>query len=127
MVDESNLLEKLLKTEQKWADAHLSLDLNALEDILSDQYRQIQSDGSVIEMGELLTSYRSGNRRWNVAESDEHEVRILGDVAILIGRWRGAGINNGEAFDYAARFLAVYQLEDGDWKLIADVSVPINE
>jgi ketosteroid isomerase-like protein len=127
MVDESNLLEKLLKTEQKWADAHLSLDLNALENILSDQYRQIQSDGSVIEMGELLTSYRSGNRRWNVAESDEHEVRILGDVAILIGRWRGAGINNGEAFDYAARFLAVYQLEDGDWKLIADVSVPINE
>jgi ketosteroid isomerase-like protein len=127
MVDESNLLEKLLKTEQKWADAHLSLDLNALEDILSDQYRQIQSDGSVIEMGELLTSYRSGNRRWNVAESDEHEVRILGDVAFLIGRWRGAGINNGEAFDYAARFLAVYQLEDGDWKLIADVSVPINE
>lgn len=127
MVDESNLLEKLLKTEQKWADAHLSLDLNALEDILSDQYRQIQSDGSVIEMGELLTSYRSGNRRWNVAESDKHEVRILGDVPFLIGRWRGAGINNGEAFDYAARFLAVYQLEDGDWKLIADVSVPINE
>jgi ketosteroid isomerase-like protein len=127
MVDESNLLEKLLKTEQKWADAHLSLDLNALENILSDQYRQIQSDGSVIEMGELLTSYRSGNRRWNVAESDKHEVRILGDVAFLIGRWRGAGINNGEAFDYAARFLAVYQLEDGDWKLIADVSVPINE
>ena len=35
MVDESNLLEKLLKTEQKWADAHLSLDLNALENILS--------------------------------------------------------------------------------------------
>ena len=126
MVDELNLLEKLIKTERKWTEAHLSLDLTALEDILSDQYRQIQSDGTVIGKEELLTSYRSGDRRWDVAESDEHEVRLLGDFALLIGRWRGVGINEGEEFDYSARFLAVYQLEDFKWKLIADISVSLD-
>ena len=62
---------------------------------------------------------------WEIAECDEHEVRLLCDVGLLIGFWRGVGENNGEKFDYSARFLAVYQLEDGEWKLISDVSVPL--
>lgn len=61
MVDESRLVADLLETERKWAAAHLSLDLDMLENILSDQYRQIQSDGTVIGKNELLASYRSGN------------------------------------------------------------------
>ena len=125
MVDESRLVADLLETERKWAAAHLSLDLDMLEDILSDQYRQIQSDGTVIGKEELFFSYRSGRRKWEIAESDEYEVRMLGNVALLIGRWRGVGENNGEAFNYSARFLAVYQLQEGEWKLISDVSIPL--
>jgi ketosteroid isomerase-like protein len=125
MVEESRPVADLLETERKWAAAHLSLDFDKLESILSDQYRQIQSDGMVIGKNELLDSYRSGNRKWEIAESDDYEVRMLGNVALLTGRWRGVGENNGEEFNYSARFLAVYQLEEGEWKLISDVSVPL--
>jgi ketosteroid isomerase-like protein len=125
MVDESRLVADLLETERKWAAAHLSLDIDILADILSDQYRQIQSDGMVIGKNELLASYSSGHRKWEIAESDEYEVRMLGNVALLIGRWGGVGENKGEAFNYSARFMAVYQLEEGEWKLISDVSVPL--
>lgn len=125
MEDEARLVADLLETERKWAAAHLDLDLEVLEDILADQYRQIQSDGTVIGKEELLASYRSDHRRWEIAKGDHYEVRLLGDTALLIGRWRGVGENNGENFDYSARFLAVYQLEYGKWKLISDVSVPL--
>jgi len=125
MVDESRLVADLLETERKWAAAHLRLDLDMLEDILSDQYRQIQSDGTVIGKNELLASYRSGNRKWEIAESDEYEVRMLGNVALLTGRWRGVGENNGEESNCSARFLAVYQLQEGEWKLFSEVSVPL--
>ena len=123
---ESKLIAEVLEVESLWVAAHRNLDLEILRDILSDDYRQIQSDGTVIGKGDLLNSYRSGFRRWEIAISDEYEVRLLGNVALLIGRWRGVGENNGEKFDYSARFLSVYQLEYGEWKLISDVSVPLD-
>lgn len=100
MVDESRLVADLLETERKWAAAHLSLDSDFLEDIISDQYRQIHSDGRVIGKNELPASKSSGHRKWEIAESDEYEVRMLGNVALLIGRWRGVGEDNEEEFNY---------------------------
>jgi ketosteroid isomerase-like protein len=127
MINESKLIKEVLAVERDWAAAHQSMDLDILSSILGDNYRQIQPGGSVIGREELLNSYLSGNRKWEVARSDNHEIRILGDVALLIGRWRGIGENSGEEFDYSARFLAVYQRVKGKWKLVSDVSIPIEE
>lgn len=52
-------------------------------------------------------------------------MRILGKIALVIGRWTGRGVNSGQKFDYSARFLAVYQKVEGDWKLVSDVSIPL--
>jgi ketosteroid isomerase-like protein len=52
-------------------------------------------------------------------------VTVLGNAAILVGRWIGRGENDGEAFDYAARFMAIYAKRDGTWLLIADQSTPL--
>lgn len=117
---------EIIAVEHAWVGAHRNLDLEKLEYILSDQYRQVKADGSVIGKQELLSSYRSGLRKWEIAESDQHEIRILGDTALLIGRWKGKGENQGKKFDYSARFLAVYQLEAGQWKLVSDISIPLD-
>ena len=127
MGNESKLIKEILNVERRWVEAHRNLDLDSISDILADDYRQIQADGRVIGKDELIQSYSSGNRRWEIAESDDYEVRLLGSAALLIGRWRGKGENNGEAFDYTARFLAVYRLDEGEWKLVSDVSVPLME
>jgi ketosteroid isomerase-like protein len=118
---------EVIAVEQAWVEAHRNLDLATLEHILSDQYRQIQANGKVIGKKELLASYRSGLRNWEIAESDQYEIRLLGETALLIGRWRGKGQNQDDKFDYSARFLAVYRLERGEWKLISDVSAPLEE
>ncbi len=117
--------EEILLVERAWTAAHRTMDLAQIENILSDQYRQVQADGSVIGKQELLASYASGERNWEIAESDQYEVRLLENTALLIGRWRGKGENNGQPFDYTARFLAVYHFEAGHWKLASDVSVPL--
>lgn len=127
MRNDSKLIKEVLNVERRWVEAHRNLDLESIRDMLADDYRQIQADGTVIGKDELIQSYRSGLRRWEYAESDEYEVRLSGGVALLIGRWRGKGENNGEVFDYPARFLAVYRLENGEWKLVSDVSVPLEE
>jgi ketosteroid isomerase-like protein len=125
MIKESKLINEVLSVERRWVAAHQNLDLDAIQNILADDYRQIQGDGTVIGKDELIKSYESGLRRWEFAESDEYEVRLIGEVALLIGRWRGKGENNGQSFDYGARFLAVYRLKNYEWQLVSDVSVPL--
>ena len=118
-------VEEVIAAERRWVQAHHDLDLEALEDMLDEDYVQIRADGSVIGKQEALESYRSGKRRWDHAESDQYRVTVIGNSAILVGRWIGRGENDGAPFDYAARFMAIYVNRDGRWLLVADQSTPL--
>ena len=85
MVIDSDLIEEVLAVERDWVAAHLSMDMDVLSSIVGENYRQIQSDGSVIGRDELLDSYHSGNRRWQTALGDNYEVRVIGEVARKVG------------------------------------------
>ena len=87
-------------------------------------YVDIGSDGRMYNKSEDLASYRT-NRVWEFAESDEYDIRPYGDIAILIGRWRAKGKNNGHDFDYAARFISVYVNRDGRWQMLTSQSTTI--
>ena len=69
---ETKLIAEVLEVESLWVAAPHNLDLEILRDILSDDFRQIQSDGTVIGKEELLNSYRPGFRRWEIAKSDKY-------------------------------------------------------
>ena len=73
---------------------------------------------------ETLASLRSGGRSWEVAQSDRLEVNIVGQTAVVTGRWRSKGINNGQPFDYAARFLSIWIWDDGRRQNIAYSATP---
>ncbi len=122
----AEIIDEVASVERRWVQAHRDLDLDAMQEILAEDYLQIRADGSVIRKAEALESYRSGKRRWDFAESDEYQITVHGEVAILVGRWRGRGENDGEAFDYAARFMAIYVRRAGAWKLLADQSTPLS-
>lgn len=123
MEEHSAAIQAVLAVERRWTEAHLSMDLGAIEGMLSDRYRHFGPDGSISGKEELLASYGSGERHWDVAESDDHHVEILGEVAVLTGRWRGKGVNAGEKFDYSARFICLYVQDEGEWRLFLDATI----
>lgn len=122
---ESDEIAEIIKAERRWVQAHRDLDLETLESMLAEDYLQVRSDGSVIGKQEVLESYRSGKRHWEIAESDEYQINLLGNSAILIGRWQSKGKNDGETFEYTARYMSVYVKRDGKWKIAADQSTTI--
>lgn len=124
---EDSVIDEIIAVEKRWVQAHRKLDIDAIEEILAEDYMQIRSDGSVIDKEEALQSYHSGKRHWDFADSDEYRVVVHGETTILVGRWRGRGENNGERFDYAARFMAVYIRRDDMWHLLADQSTTLTE
>jgi ketosteroid isomerase-like protein len=122
-MDEATLA--VLAVERAWTQAHLAHDLATIERLMADDYAKIQPDGSVIGKAEALASYEPENRFWELAEGDEYDVRLYGDTAVVIGRWRARGENGGVRFDYAARFLSIYVRRNGQWQMVAEQSTDI--
>jgi ketosteroid isomerase-like protein len=123
---QADLIQEVLQVEQAWVEAHRQLDVATLERLMAEDYFVIRSDGSVAGKGEDLASYSTGDRHWEYAEGDQYDVRIYGQTAVLSGRWRARGMNAGQPFDYAARFLSVYVKRDGRWQMVAAQSTPIS-
>jgi ketosteroid isomerase-like protein len=119
-------VQEVMQAEREWVEAHRRLDLSALDRLMGDDYTIIQPDGSVVGKQEALASYQAGKRGWDFIDSDDYQVRVYGDTAIVIGRWAAKGINNGQIFDYSARFTSIYVKREGRWQMVADQSTPIS-
>lgn len=104
---DSDQVRQVIQAERAWLEAHLLFDVSTLDSLMADEYTQVNSRGELIGKQQVLASFRTGQRYWQQAESDEYQVRIYGEVAVVVGRWRAKGVNAGQPFDYAARYVAV--------------------
>ena len=84
-------VEQVLVAEREWLLVHLRLDIPALERLMDSDYLQIDAGGDALDKEQVLASFRSGERHWDEAHSDEHHVRVYGNTAVVVGRWRARG------------------------------------
>lgn len=119
-------IEEVLAVEREWTEAHLQGEVATLERLMAEDYLKIQPNGSVAGKAEVLATYQPELRSWEYAQGDEYEVRLYGETAVVIGRWTARGVNHGQRFDYAARFLSVYVKRDGRWQMVAEQSTDIS-
>ena len=99
------------------------MDIQTIRQMLDDDYTQLKADGKMIGKQALVADYSSGDRYWEIAESEPIKVQIFGEIGLLFGKWRGKGQNHGVEFDYSAYFLAVYRKSHEGWRLLADASL----
>lgn len=107
------------QAERALAEAHLSLDLGLIDQLLHADYTLIQPGGVTETKAETLASFRSGTRHWDKASVDQLDIRLYGDTAVVTGRWSASGRNGAALFDYQARFLSIWVKEQGRWQNVA--------
>jgi ketosteroid isomerase-like protein len=107
------------RAERALAQAHLDMDLEAIAAALHPDYIIIQPGGAIETREQVLASYRGGGRRWDEAQVSDLQARIYEDTAVVVGRWQARGGNQGQPFDYSARFLSVWVSTAGGWKNVA--------
>lgn len=115
----------VIAAERAWVEAIRHKDLAAMAVIMADDYIAIDDRGARVDKATDLADFARRDRFWEFAESDEYDVRLYGDCAVLVGRWRGRGVNAGTHFDYAARFVAVYVWRDARWQMVSSQSTPL--
>lgn len=116
---ENNDIELLTQAEKNLARAHLSMDIDVIDNLLHKDYVIVQPGGKLETKEDVLASYKSGNRHWKSAEVSELDMKLYVNVARVVGIWRASGMNNGESFNYQARFISIWIKEESNWKNIS--------
>lgn len=111
-------IEQIIDSEERLARSHLTLDLNEIDLLLHSDYVIIQPNGVIENKDEVLSSYQGGNRKWETAAVSELSVELFDNMARVIGIWSASGMNNGQTFDYQARFISIWLKENNGWKNI---------
>ncbi|MDQ3693343.1 MAG: nuclear transport factor 2 family protein [Chloroflexota bacterium] len=124
-IDDAIEMRAVADAERELAAAHLTLDLAVLDRLFHHDYVIVQSDGGTETKAEILASFQTGERRWDLAEVDQLDIRDYGAAAVVIGRWRATGHNRQTPFDYAARFLSLWVKDDSRWQNVAYQSTEI--
>ena len=118
-------VEQVRIAEEQLAAAHERMDVDLIDDLLHPDYVIIQPRGIVESKSQVLDSYRSGTRHWEFAQSDQMDIRLYGEMAIVIGHWQAKGRNGDVDFDYTARFLSVWVRQAGRWLNLTSQSTEI--
>jgi len=78
--------QELIKLENEWADALVKHDWAFLDHILADDYTWTDAEGNVWTKAQFLASLKSGEDVISSLVSDDMEVRVYGDTAVVTGR-----------------------------------------
>jgi ketosteroid isomerase-like protein len=115
----------IIDAERTLANAHISMDINAIDSLLHAKYIILQPGGKIESKADVIDSYKTGHRHWEQAKVDDLNVKIFGQVARVTGLWQATGTNNDVPFDYEARFISIWIKEKNGWQNISYTSYEV--
>lgn len=112
--------EAVLAAEDARFAAMVAADPDAMRRWLADDLGYVHATGQVENREQLIDSIVGGMLRYLSIEPSERHVRLQGPTAAIVqGTVRIQARAGDRAVDFPARYLAVYGLEDRDWRLRA--------
>jgi ketosteroid isomerase-like protein len=120
----SNVEQQLKDMENQWAKASLASDGDAVAPMLSEDFVNIESDGSVHNKAESIA--RMKKAKFQTSEVSELQVNTHGDSAVVTGTWTGKGISGaGKPIDTKERWADTWVKNGGKWQCVASASAPL--
>ena len=103
--------DKLIQMDKAWTSAELKGDKKAAREFVADDYVGITQQGTLENKGQYLASVAPNA---DGVKSDDYQVRIFGDTAIMTHRGTVQGVRN-----IKFRSTHVWMKRDGKWLIVA--------
>jgi ketosteroid isomerase-like protein len=120
------LIAALTRQADQWDKAIVRKDLAAIASNMTPDFRQIRSNGTVINREVFLRDITSPDLVIDPYTVEDFDLRLYGDVALLCGRTRMTGRYAGKSFTSHYRYIDIYVRRDGQWKVcsVQTTSIP---
>jgi uncharacterized protein (TIGR02246 family) len=115
----TSVAQQVIATDEARMAALRRGDPAPLERIYADDYTLVTSLGQVRSKADQIAELKSGSLQYTDIRSVDRQVRLYGDVAVIVSRQRaeitqgGRRITNGDE-----RVTRVYKNFNGQWKVI---------
>lgn len=117
--------EILLGTFEKLRKALFDCDVQSLEELISEDYIGFDPAGNPQDLKMTLGAYQPGCVKLDRYDLEDVEVRIVGEVGIISGKGYIHGRFADAEFEHDLRFLDLYVMKDGCWRLYLSQVTPL--
>jgi ketosteroid isomerase-like protein len=100
-----------------WDKAIVRKDKAAIAGNMSEDFRQIGSNGDVADKEEFVRDLTSSDITIDPYTVEGFNVRVYGNVALLSGRTHMTGHQEGKPFKTQYIYIDIYRRINGEWKV----------
>ncbi len=115
----------ILALEIAWNHALESKDANALNMLLANSMVSVDFDGSVTNKSDFLASIKAPEYQPSQAVTEQSNVQMYGDAAVVVGIFRVKGTEKGKAYVHRERFVDTWVKINGTWQCVATTAALI--
>jgi ketosteroid isomerase-like protein len=110
--------DELIRAAHDWDRAMIANDAEAIGRYMADDWTIVGSDGNVGDKHNFLALVKSGALSHDVMTSEDINVRVYGDTAVVTARGVSGGKYQGRAFREVERSSSVFVRQDGHWRCV---------
>jgi len=110
---------RIIALENSWNQAELRNDAHAVDLLLADDFVMTVADGYTMNKAAMLASVRDKSYRPEVLQSENMEVHMYGNTAIVTGAYLEKGKDKGKTFERRGRFTDTWVSLGGAWRCVA--------
>lgn len=110
--------DEIRRVENEWGDAFEQRDFATLDRIMADEYILTDPLGNIRDKAESLASLKSNEMLFESTKSDNVDVRINGDTAVVTGRSTFRGRYRGWSMAGQYQYTDVLVKRSGSWQAV---------
>jgi ketosteroid isomerase-like protein len=100
-------------------------DLATYDRIVADDYVAFEASGKTSPKAAIMTSYRSGARKYTDLTIFDVEARVFGDTAVVTAKTKGLRKEGDRDVPNRVRYIRVYAKRNGEWRAVAQMAAPL--
>jgi ketosteroid isomerase-like protein len=117
-----------LAVDRQFFDSLIQADQHGLDRVLAEDFILIDvMGGSEITKPSWLAALGSGQVIFEGIEPADNLARLYPGTAVVTGRTRIRGRLGGAPFEVASRYVHVYVMQQGSWRMVSAQGTPIAE
>jgi ketosteroid isomerase-like protein len=110
---------RIIALENSWNQAELHNDAHAVDLLLADDFVMTVAEGYTMDKAAMLASVRDTSYKPDVLQSENMQVHMYGNTAIVTGSYLEKGKDKGKPFERRGRFTDTWVNLSGEWRCVA--------
>jgi len=120
--------QEILQMEEKWKNAVIQRNFQAMNDLLADDYIGITPNGTLESKEQMLDNMKAGTVRLKSIDVSDRKVRFYGKTAVVTSKAEVTGNLEGGKANGNYRYTRVYvRNARGGWRIVSFEASRIRE